>query len=1002
MNECLAARKNAIVLSSIKRKQNEAATLLSTFGALYANGYPVDWANIIQGEFVKLPKYPWQRQSYWRESEVSAQDRTGNMTRRTLLLQEAHPLLGNKMELALSDSIWETEIQQDNLDYLKGHNILDAVVFPGAGFIEMALAAVFKEDRTAVVIEQFSFEKALVLKEQAVRLQSVLAQDTFTIYSEKKTPADTSIWIKHASVKTSNRHPTASETPAFDLAAIRQRCTMDKTKEQVYAAFTDMGFNYQGDFCAIDSFQYHDSEVLAHITLANQPDQIYKVYPPLLDNGFQALLGIMSCTDSAPMQNRVFLPVQIAKIIVHHRAGSIGTGAWCHAQISESNDQGLKGDLSLYDDHGKPLITIEGLYCVSVEKAKWDMLMQQEQQDSTANWFTQVRWMPAASENLDIDVGLPRQWLIFGDKSGQSKELAVKLTEQGHDPILVSAGAEFVRHTEHEFQIRPEQANDYAELLKAVNADGSLGGIIYLWPLDILPIGQSSDPTLGCGALLSLIQGLNSLNAELPLWIVSQGGQFIYPEASRLEQSPLWGFAQVISLEQPQLHCTCIDLDPEAATSDNALFILRTIHSDSKEHKIALRNGKTHVARLIPTQLSSSKAANDSSSVSAAATYLITGAFGALGRLIAQRLVANGARHLVLMGRQGAKGNEEFVEELTRSGVTAHVAVADVSIREDVERVLNDIKNSLPPLRGVIHAAGVLDDGVVSQQSVARFEKVMRPKVQGAWNLHQLTLELPLDFFICFSSVASLVGSPGQSNYAAGNAFMDLLAQSRHSMGLPGLSINWGPWTGEGMAAAQLKRLESKGFEAIDIEPGLQAFEQLLNEHDIAQIGVAPINWAAFFAAFPEHKIPFFSTFIDKDGAEESGHPDFLKQLNEIIDAEQHQFLLKHIDGIVNAVFGYGSSESTDRQKSLFDHGLDSLMALEIKNRLESSLRIPLQSTLLFEHPTIEALGEFLSQQLGLSSDIETVLDSEVDELLIDLDSLTDEELNALLENELS
>lgn len=1002
MNECLSARKSAIVLGTIKRQQDETAAMFSTFGALHAEGYPVNWTHIVQGQFVKLPKYPWQRQAYWRESEISAQDRMGNMTKRTLLLEEAHPLLGNKIALAQVDSIWEAEIQTENLPFLTGHNVHDAIVFPGAGFIEMALAAVFKEGRSVQVIEHFSFEKALVLREEAVRMQSVLSQNTFSIYSEKMTPGGASTWIKHASVNIAGHH-TANESPEFDLAAIRQRCTSSKSKEEVYEAFTNMGFNYQGDFRRIGSFQYTENEALARIELGSQPDRIYKIYPPLLDNGFQALLGIISCAAGNRIQNRVFLPVQIAKIIVHHRSSTIGTEAWCHAVITESNEQGLKGNLSIYDNNGKLVISIEELFCVSVEKAKWDALLLQNEQDSTSQWFNEVRWMPSTSE-LETYTVSPRQWIIFGDNAGHGAQLTSKLLAQGHDAFSVSAGTEFRQCSDREFQISVKQPDDFRELLKLVKDAGSSAGIVYLWPLDVLQLDQSSDSTCGCGTLLYLIQALNSLNLEIPLWIVTQGGQFIYPEASRLEQAPMWGFAQVISLEQPQLQCRCIDLDPEADTADNALFLLQVLNSDSKESRLAFRNGEAHTARLVPSQFAIGKSGNDDgSSISAEATYLITGAFGGLGRLVVQRLVANGARHLALMGRRGAVGNEDFVADLGRAGVTCHVAVADVSVRKDVERVVNDIKETMPPLHGIIHAAGVLDDGVITQQSPERFEKIMQPKVQGSWNLHELTVDLPLDFFVCFSSVASLVGSPGQSNYAAGNAFMDLLAHSRQSVGLPALSINWGPWVGEGMAATQLKRLESKGFGAIDIEPGLQAFEQLISEPNIAQIGVAPINWETFFSAFPAHKNSFFSKFIEKSTTEEPGNNDFLKQLKEVIEAEQHHFLLKHIEDVVNAVFGYNSSESTDYRKSLFDNGLDSLMALEIKNRLESSLRMPLQSTLLFEHPTVESLGDFLSQQIGLSTGSQSdSAASEVDELLLDLDSLTDEELSALLENELS
>ncbi len=158
-------------------------------------------------------------------------------------------------------------------------------------------------------------------------------------------------------------------------------------------------------------------------------------------------------------------------------------------------------------------------------------------------------------------------------------------------------------------------------------------------------------------------------------------------------------------------------------------------------------------------------------------------------------MVAQGAKNLVLTGRRGIAGTaQKTINQLEQAGAKVLVVTADVSNSEDVAQVLEGIKTNYPPLRGIFHAAGVLDDGVLMQQNWSRFAKVLAPKVQGAWNLHALTQDLPLDFFVCFSSVASLLGSPSQGNYAAANAFMDALVHYRRNLGLPGLSINWGPW----------------------------------------------------------------------------------------------------------------------------------------------------------------------------------------------------------------
>ena len=216
------------------------------------------------------------------------------------------------------------------------------------------------------------------------------------------------------------------------------------------------------------------------------------------------------------------------------------------------------------------------------------------------------------------------------------------------------------------------------------------------------------------------------------------------------------------------------------------------------------------------------------------ATYLITGGLGALGLHVARWMVDRGARSLVLSGRKGTEGAAKpALDQLRAAGARVIVARADMARREDVQRLLSEIAASHPPLRGIVHAAGVLDDGVLLQQDWERFARVMAPKIAGSWNLHSLTLDLPLDFFVLFSSASSVLGSPGQTNYAAANAFMDALAHLRRSQGLPALSINWGAWSVSGMAATlderDQRRWAERGLVAMSPADALASLGQLLD-----------------------------------------------------------------------------------------------------------------------------------------------------------------------------
>jgi myxalamid-type polyketide synthase MxaB len=344
------------------------------------------------------------------------------------------------------------------------------------------------------------------------------------------------------------------------------------------------------------------------------------------------------------------------------------------------------------------------------------------------------------------------------------------------------------------------------------------------------------------------------------------------------------------------------------------------------------------------------------------ASYLITGGLGALGLEIANWLVQQGARHIVLTSRRSPEGEAQAaVERLRLAGTNVLVLEADVSDATHVTRLLAAIREALPPLRGIVHAAGVLDDGVLLQQTWERFRRVMAPKVEGTWNLHAMTQDLPLDFFVCFSSVASLLGNAGQGNYAAANAFMDALAHQRRARGLPGLSVNWGPWGEVGMAAdaggQRQRRLADQGFRPIAPDQGVEVFSQLLHTGR-AQIGVLPISWPEYVRINAVG-----GSFLGKVATQKAAAPKPESDMRQqLADAADPRALLAHlVRSVVGKVLGMRDPDGIDPRARLFDLGLESLMAVEMRGRFEESLGCSLRPTLMFDYPTIEALVDHLA-----------------------------------------
>jgi acyl transferase domain-containing protein/acyl carrier protein len=358
-------------------------------------------------------------------------------------------------------------------------------------------------------------------------------------------------------------------------------------------------------------------------------------------------------------------------------------------------------------------------------------------------------------------------------------------------------------------------------------------------------------------------------------------------------------------------------------------------------------------------------------------TYLITGGLGELGLTVTRWLVEQGARHLVLVGRRGAASAaaQQAVNQLTETGVQVRVLPVDVSNLAEMPHLFEDIAATMPPLRGVVHAAGVLDDGILLQQTWERFSEVMAPKVAGAWHLHTLTRHLALDFFICFSSIASLLGSPGQGNYAAANAFMDGLMHHRRALGLPGLSINWGPWAqAAGMAALASERHQARwagqGINLITPAQGLQALETLL-KRNVAQAAVLRINWSSFVRQLPPGMtMPLLETFTQAVGPVTSPpSSELLQKLKTTPPEERSAVLLNYIRAQLARVLGLSSPELIEPGQPFFELGLDSLIAIELRNRFEISFGRSLPATLLFDYPTVEALADYLAQEIVSAND---------------------------------
>ncbi|MGA5817704.1 SDR family NAD(P)-dependent oxidoreductase [Kitasatospora sp. NPDC094028] len=479
----------------------------------------------------------------------------------------------------------------------------------------------------------------------------------------------------------------------------------------------------------------------------------------------------------------------------------------------------------------------------------------------------------------------------------------------------------------------------------------------------VATISVHGDPVLASARAavaeaLALVQGrlASEWLGEARLVVLTRGAVSVDGEAADVAQAAVWGLLRSAQSEHPGRF---VLVDAEAEVADWGAVLA------AEEPQLALRGGK-----LLAPRLAKASAGGPAVRFDADGTVLVTGGTGGLGAVVARHLAAaHGVRDLLLLSRSGlqAAGAAELVAELAELGAAAEVVACDVADREQLTAVLAGLAK---PLTAVVHTAGVVEDGVVESLSAGQVERVLRPKLEAAWHLHELTASADLKAFVLFSSVAALMGSPGQGNYAAANAALDALAASRRAAGLPATSLAWGLWGGDGGMAgrldeADLARLERTGVGALSQERGLDLFDLALGS-DAALLAPVQLDTAALRAQARSGLLPALLRGLAPVPARRGATGGSLAQrLAGVEQPERERIVLDAVREQVAAVLGHASAAAIDTERAFKDLGFDSLSAVELRNRLSQATGVRLPATLIFDHPTPGAVARLLLAEFG-------------------------------------
>ncbi|MEV7406122.1 type I polyketide synthase [Streptomyces sp. NPDC091267] len=901
----------ALFVPLVRKGRPEVSTAVTALGQLHVGGVPVDWARYFEGSGarrVDLPTYAFQHQNYWIVGEQRGTDLES-------IGQESadHPLLSAVVSSPESDSVVLTgRLSTESQLWLADHAVGDTTLFPGTGFVELALRAAHEVGCTT--LEELTLETPLVLPDHGgVALQVVVGSPdeygrrAVTIHSRGE--ATDLPWVRHATGSLAVvTDAVGVEDVAWSAGQWPPAGAEPVELDGFYDGMAEAGLRYGPSFRGLSEAWRTDEHVFAEVGL---PEGIepgtYALHPALFDAALHgvALSGAVGEGAALPFAwSGVSLGV-VGASVVRVRVSVVGEGR-VSVVLADAGGGVVAsvGSLALRAVDGQRRAVAESGVRGSLFGVEWPEVALPD--TGAVEVLSVGRWSEVAGSLSSSSVVVP-DVVVFDSVRAGAGEVGV-----GSAGVVRDAVCEALA-------VVQEWLSDerFGEARLVVRTVGAVA----------LP-GEGLADVAGA-AVWGLVRSAQSENP----------GRVVLLDGEPDDVSGLAGVARVVALSESQ---------------------------------VVVRGNRAHVGRLERALPS----AEDTGGVDfgSAGTVLLTGGTGTLGRVFARHLVAErGVRRLVLTSRRGAgaEGVAELVEELAGRGAEVVVEACDAADREALAGVLGAIPADRP-LVGVVHLAGVLDDGVIGSLTPERVEAVLRPKVDAALNLHELTRGMDLAAFVLFSSAAGVLGNPGQGNYAAANAFLDALATYRRAEGLPAQSLAWGPWADGGMAdslqSTDSQRMLRTGIETLSGEEGTALFDAAETSGRAALVTMR-VDLTGPGAPEPDDLPDLFRGLVRQGAhrttdASASGAAAFRRRMTALTDNERAEQVLDLVRAHAAAILGYAGPSAIEPDRAFKELGFDSLAAVEFRNGLAQATGLRPPATLVFDYPNSRALAQYLADEL--------------------------------------
>ncbi|MEP6491992.1 MAG: type I polyketide synthase [bacterium] len=950
-------------LASMRRDRDELEQISETLGSLYAGGANVDWKGYgahHASRRLALPTYPFQREAYWID--------VGNVAPADAAVVTGLP--GRRLDVANGPIVFDATVSAADTPWLDGHRIEGAIVAPAPFFVDIARSAArvaFELSNSEVV--NFRVSEALVVADAAPRRVQTLVERTPSgeIGVEILSQEPDGAWVSHVRCElrpstSANPQPAPSETFANQGRTVNV--------ESHYARVESLGVSLGVEFRRLKTLVSGDGEATGSVsalsTLADGP-----VHPTVVDACLQVIGACFSQTSDA------YLVVGADRItFASERPSSDTLHVYARLRPDDSADAAVRiADLWATDATNVATVVFEGL---RLRRAR-SLSRRAAEHRRPDEWLYETRWdAMAAPAPLALAAG--EHWLLVGGVSELATAIAgaVSRADGRVSRIALSAASDSGAHASTHATLEARLASE----LDALASHGPPTRVLYLEAV-AAHLGGGARPDIParvervCHGALALARELIARAWVAPLWFVAAGatGVTAITGAGDIAGGALFGFGRTLSNEHPELWGGLIDLD--AADGDQAKAVIDEIVGRRGEPNVAFVAGRRRVARLARID----RAATGSNALQEVtlrpdASYVITGAFGGIGLRLLEWLGDRGARHLAIFARRApTEAASRTLDALKEAGVAVHLIRADMANEADIVRGLATVRENMPPIAGVLHAAGIYKDSVIERLDWPRFADVLAPKLLAAWHLHVHTRTDVLDHFVLFGSAASFLGSIGVGNYSAANAGLDVLAYARLAENRPALTVDWGSWAGTGMSASvgveRSSQWSNFGYSNMQPSEALALLGDLMERGAPPQAAAVPVDWRVFRTT-PLGRSPLYSAFgpasnaSDGVGTGAASAGVTAATLAGLEPAERLSHLIEFLRVEVGRELGI-RGDRIPPGKSLNALGLDSLMAVQLRNRVQQALGLTIAVSRFIEGSSVQQLATDLIQRLQIA-----------------------------------